>query len=327
MEKEDTSGKLLFQLAEDCGIGEMDIYVNETWIGTLNTYRSDGGPFCGDAFSSDEVSTTLPLGTNTIRVVGQSTGAELTDEVFISSNSNCTPFRIFCSRFTATGNGSGNGGGGNGAGGTSPGRIIFQRNEDCQVGWVEYYINDQLLERSSYYWPNGGPYCNSPEDEDYVIAYVDPGTYTLKTVSQAEGSFSSDVTVTSNGCVEYPVTCTMLTNGSGGSGSGGSCDWGSATQFITVVEAVKGSRCGSDNSVEVAVRNDSNGYIKAGICLQRADLSWDSNVDGTFNTGMAPGATVNWYLCEGTGNYKIWAMSAADYLDNDCRYPTDAQCE
>ncbi|PPK88373.1 hypothetical protein CLV84_1340 [Neolewinella xylanilytica] len=439
LEEEATTGKILFQLAEDCGGGALDIYVNEQWIGTLDTYRSDGGPFCGDAPTLDHLATDLPFGTHTVRIVAQGTGAQLTDAVFISSNTDCTPFRILCSRFGAagggggsgggsgsgapgriifqrnsdcetgnwddyyldgafvhrntkywpdggpacnwtpdkdhivilanpgshtinirseaggswtdevtvtsdgcleyavtcsmlSGNNGGSGGGGGGTGSTPPGKIIFQRNDDCQAGWVEYYINDQLVKRSSYLWPNGGPYCHSAHDEDHITAWVDPGTYTLKTVSQAGGTYTSQVTVSSDGCVEYPVTCSMLSDGNGGGGGnsgggGGSCDWNSATQFITVVEAVVGTRCNSDNSIEVTVRNDSNGFIKAGICLQRANGTWYSTVDGTFNEGLAPGKTKNWYLCEATGSYGIWAMSITDYLANDCRYPTDAQCQ
>ena len=121
----------------------------------------------------------------------------------------------------------------------------------------------------------------------------------------------------------------MLTDNTSGGGSGGTtdCNWLSGIDLLTVVNTEFGTRCGNPQSFEVTLQNTSNIPLKTGMCLQKTDGTWYSEVDGTFENGFQPGASRKWWICEGTGSYQIWSMPLDDYLANSCLLIGSEGCE
>jgi hypothetical protein len=118
--------------------------------------------------------------------------------------------------------------------------------------------------------------------------------------------------------------CGSIVYGTGqtGGGGGSTCNWQSATNCLTVTLSKSGSRCGDPQSYEITVKNSCNQSIKTWICLQRTDGTWSGNTDGTFSSGVSPGATVSQYVCKGTGYYKLFAMPISTYNASSCGWPS-----
>jgi hypothetical protein len=109
--------------------------------------------------------------------------------------------------------------------------------------------------------------------------------------------------------------------GAGGAGGVAGCDWTSATNCVSVVKAVTGTRCGQPDSIEVTVRNACSQAIKVVGCLEKSNGSWVCLPDGNFDAGLAPGAQWVNFSCDTSGRYKIYAMPITTFLQNRCSYP------
>ena len=318
----DEEGTILFRLAEDCGAGNLLVYIDGESVGTIGTYWKDGGPFCGEAKRPGALIPELAAGTYRLDIVAEGNGARWTDDLVVEAGI-CSTYPISCALFVA--------GGGN----SRPReRIVFQRNKDCSTGWEEYYIDDRLIKRNDSYWPNGGPYCSTPPNEYIIAGEVNPGVHNLRIVSEAGGDWTDQITVGNGECLEYHVNCDMLKNsaGTGGSGGGGTdpsadhCDWGAGVNSIMIIKSGSVRSCTSFFSAYATFQNQSGVWYKLTICVQKTDGSWISFQDDTGDKGFGPGATMTVQSCNAKGRYEIHATRLSDYLKNNCALPETASC-
>lgn len=108
--------------------------------------------------------------------------------------------------------------------------------------------------------------------------------------------------------------------GNNNTGNSGSCTWNSAPSCLSVSTAWN-TRCTTDDSYEVTVVNNCSYPIKVYCCIKKTNGEWDSSADGIFNSGIQPGDKMRFYTCSGTGDYKLYTMSAADFKEGNCKYP------
>ena len=194
------------------------------------------------------------------------------------------------------------------------GTITFWTRSDLKVGKINVTVNGINQGNITQYHSNGVNCGNGN-----VNAKFNAGTYRFKAVADDGTTWEDNVTFEKGVCKTQELT----KNSSPNNPSSGTCNWNSAVQCVKVTKAVVGTRCGNKNSVEVEWQNICNANIKVVCCIQRADGTWSCSPDGTFDTGMKPNQIISYYLCAGTGKYKIYAMSISDFLKNKCAYPKE----
>lgn len=97
------------------------------------------------------------------------------------------------------------------------------------------------------------------------------------------------------------------------------CDWTSAAPCVSEVLQQKGTRCGKPRSSEVTYRNDCGVPVKIVGCTH-TPKGWRCGPDGTFDTGLQPGDSRNFYACDGDQHH-LYAMPIDAFVQGRCRYP------
>ncbi|RIV25293.1 PKD domain-containing protein [Fibrisoma montanum] len=192
---------------------------------------------------------------------------------------------------------------------STTGQFVFWTDKSSGWSSIDVAIDGSAAGKITSYFTLA-PACGNS-----VTVTRPPGTYAYTAQSNTGVKWSGNITITASQCkslrLDFPTTAPST------------CDWNSATKCITVTKAVKGTRCGTSNSVEVEWKNTCTSNVKVVVCIQRSDGTWSCNPDGTFDTGMRPNQVLNNYVCAGTGKYKIYAMPIADFIKNKCAYPKE----
>ncbi|MBK9486171.1 MAG: hypothetical protein IPO01_13505 [Chitinophagaceae bacterium] len=131
----------------------------------------------------------------------------------------------------------------------------------------------------------------------------------------------------------------QLTGGGGGSGGGGggtsssqaifwiASDLGCGPINVTCngvtkqITAYTSSAPNCSLSVEMTAKNNCTQNIKIYCCIQRTDWQLARLARRHFGKGVSPNGTAQWFVCKGTGQYKIFAMPVATFNSNNCSYP------
>ena len=115
-------------------------------------------------------------------------------------------------------------------------------------------------------------------------------------------------------------------NGSGNGTTGGNgdietgCNWNSAVASLGI-KVERGTRCGDPNSVEITITNNYSENVNIYVYMFRTDGNWYGEPDGTFGNGLASGKSTTWYICSGTGDYRVFGMRNSDYIKYKCIKP------
>ena len=203
------------------------------------------------------------------------------------------------------------GGGGTGGGGTGTGQTTFWVATDLGVGNITVTCNN-TTQTITGFSSSGAPSCGASSCANFTL---NPGTYSYS-ASGGSLTWSGTITVTSGSCSKQQLTNT------GGGGTGSNCNWNSAISCVTVTLVESGTHCGDPQSRSITFKNNCSQNIKTYICMQNTNGTWYGETDGTFGTGLVPGEISNHWICNGTGQYRIYAMSISDYNSNSCPWPT-----
>ncbi|MBK6381111.1 MAG: hypothetical protein IPF72_16080 [Chitinophagaceae bacterium] len=284
-----TTGQAVFWTASDLGCGNITVTCNGT-SKTINGFNSTT-PNCGSTYAA-----TFTLDPGTYNFTATCSGVNWTGTVTITSGT--------CSTMQLTGGGGGSGGGG---GGTSSSQAIFWIASDLGCGPINVTCNGVTKQITAY--TSSAPNCGTTGFATFSLGY---GIYNF-TASCSGLNWNGTISTTPGACITKQLT-------SSGGGGGGNCNWSSATNCVSVTTKV-GTRCGDPLSVEITAKNNCTQNIKIYCCIQRTDGSWQGLPDGTFGTGVSPNGTAQWFVCKGTGQYKIFAMPVATFNSNNCSYP------
>ncbi len=286
-EPKPTTGTYTFWIRSDLGVGNIQVSLDNSNVGTISHYDVDGVT-CGKG----DVNVEKPAGVYSYVATGDN-GTKWTGTATFE-NGEC-----FRKELILSGNGSGSGSG--------TGQAVFWTSQSNGWSSIDVTVGGTAVGTITGYYTSA-PGCGS----NLTVTRA-PGTYAYTAKSNTGVTWSGNITISANQCgaqrLDFPSTST------------GNCDWNSATKCVTVTKAVKGTRCGKSNSVDIEWKNSCNSNIKVVVCIQRLDGTWACSPDGTFDTGMKPNQILSNYVCEGTGKYRIYAMPIADYLKTRCAYP------
>ena len=95
--KEEQNGSIIFWLKANYNLGTIDVYIDNSFVGTITSYYSNGNPQCG---SQGCVTKSLTTGQHSFSAVSQS-GAHWNNNFEVSSGT-CKPYEL---TYTGTGNG------------------------------------------------------------------------------------------------------------------------------------------------------------------------------------------------------------------------------
>gem|GEM_PF-1278841 len=281
------TGQAVFWIGSSLFCGNINVSVG----GQSKTFSSDlyysSAPDCGASAAA-----TFTLAPGTYAYTASCSGLNWSGNVTVIAN-NCSKTQLLNY---------------SGGGGSTTGQALFWLASDLGCGNINVTVAGQSKAISTYS-TSGTPACGAG-GATFTLA---PGTYAY-TASCTGENWSGNVTITANGCSKI-----QLTSSSGGGGSA-NCNWNAAVNCIQVTRKI-GVRCGDSQSVEITYKNICTQKIKVFTCLQKIDGTWSEGADGTFDDGFDPGASHTSYVCKGTGEYKIFAMSLTAYLQNACAYP------
>jgi len=204
--------------------------------------------------------------------------------------------------------------GNNSGGGDGPGDAIFWINDDYGCGPVSVSLNGVGTSPITSFFTST-PNCGT--NGGAVFSNLSPGNYSY-TASCSGLTWSGSISINSNSCTTQLLLPGENGGGGGGGGGGGNgCDWTRGVDLLTVTAEV-GTRCGSPTSYLMTVTNNSNIKLKTFICIRRIDGSYSGFGDGN---GLDPGESTSSYICEGNGEYILFAEYFEIYLDNgNCNY-------
>ncbi len=180
----------------------------------------------------------------------------------------------------------------------------------------DIYFDGSFIGTLQNYFTNAD-FCGHPEAVGSVVSAGE-------VLVEAHGNSSGEVLYSTVQAKAQECTSAALDNFQSNGNGNGSCDWTASAQCISIVTEW-GTRCGNPNALEVTVTNNCSGAIKVYICVQREDGSYSNWADGTFNAGLAVGASTSGYACPATGDYVVGAMPIQAYLDNNCPWPSQCQ--
>lgn len=201
--------------------------------------------------------------------------------------------------------------GNNGSGGgnnNTTGDASFWIQSDLGCGPITVSIAGQGDSTINSFYSNGFPGCGANGNANYTLP---AGNYSY-TASCNGLSWQGNFTINPNGCSNI-----QLSGSGGGSGGGGNgCNWDKG-DLLSVTGEV-GTRCGSPTSYLMTVTNNSNIKVKAFICIRRANGTYSGFGDGN---GLDPGESFSSYICDGNGQYILYAEYWDIYEANGfCNY-------
>lgn len=199
------------------------------------------------------------------------------------------------------------------------GGATFYLNSTLPYVFSSLTLNGTNLGGFNQYVTSGSPSCGL-NSTGVVISVVRPaGNYAWCATRDNGDTYSGTITVPNGSCVLRGIGSSDI--GSCGSGSG-ACNWQLNPSSLSV-NAVMSDMCGEPNGgITLNITNQSGQALKMGICIGLDGGSWYSTADGTFDTGVAPGQTINPWHCYSNGLYKIYVIDLSTYLANNCTYPS-----
>lgn len=294
------TGTATFFSKEDLGVGDVVVHVEGTLAGTISHYHS-GGVTCGKG----DVNIEKPAGVYKFKATG---GNQVWEGTITIVNGRCQSHELLKSSGTSSAGGTG--------GSTAQGQATFWTAQTSGWSYIDISVEGTNVGRISKSY-SSAPACGA---NGCVTINKTPGTYVFTAQSDKGDKWSDQVSISANSCSKKQLTFTATSGGGGGSSGTGICNWSSALQCAKIV-AKKGTRCGEATSLDVTITNGCTVPVKFYVCIQNADGKWIGNPDGTFEAGLAPGKSANWYSCKTTNQYKYGAMTAADFVKNKCGYP------
>lgn len=207
-------------------------------------------------------------------------------------------------------NGTGGGNGGGSGSGATTGELSFWTQSDLGCGNINVNVSGYGSSVVTSYYANGFPGCGANGNANFTLPQ---GNYNY--TANCNGTSSSGTISVYNGeCSNVQLTGS---GGGGGGGSGNGCDWTRGVNLVSVTGEF-GTRCGNPNSVEMLVTNNSNIKLRTFICIRRADGSYSGF--GDVN-GLDPGESFGGFVCDGNGEYIIYAEYWDIYEANGyCNY-------
>lgn len=203
-------------------------------------------------------------------------------------------------------------GAGNGAG-------TFYLNSTAPYSMNSLTLNGVALGDFDQYFTSGAPSCGTNTD-GLVITVIRPaGSYTWCATRGDGVTYSGSINIALGSCVLYGIGYVNLGNCGGPVVE--DCVWDIDPSYVNV-GAIMSDMCGEPNGgITLTMTNQSSQALKIGVCIRLNSGNWYSTSDGTFDAGVAPGASVTVWNCYATGEWRIYVIPRSTFIANSCSYP------